>query len=356
METSPINLTKYSHGGGCGCKISPAVLSEILGDASAQQDFPRLLVGNDTRDDAAVFLWKDDECIVSTTDFFMPIVNDSYDFGRVASANSISDIYAMGGTPLMAIAILGWPVNKLPAAEAGRVLDGAKAVCAEAGIPLAGGHSIDSPEPFFGLAVTGMVHKDDLKQNNGAQIGDDIYLTKPLGVGAVSSANKKGLLGEGELKELIYWLTRLNKPGEKLGKIKGVHAMTDVTGFGLLGHLSEICESSGVSAEIDYRKLPVLDSARKYLAQGIAPDASSRNWNSYSSGVGFMQRDNGDAVNMMEAFRLLPDPQTNGGLLICASPLIQADIQDLFINEGLEAFVDPIGRIVQTTGKRILIY
>ena len=356
MEQEKIQLTRFSHGGGCGCKISPAVLSEIIGQSKSSLSFADLLVGNDTRDDAAVYALNDETCVISTTDFFMPIVNDAFDFGKVAAANSISDIYAMGGTPLMAIAILGWPVNKIPATEAGRVLEGGRAVCDEAGIPLAGGHSIDSPEPFFGLAVTGTVQKENLKQNNGAQIGDDIYLTKPLGVGIVSSANKKGLVAGEELDELIYWLTRLNSLGEKLGKLTGVNAMTDVTGFGLLGHLHEVCESSGVAAEIDYSALPVLDTARKYLAQNISPDASSRNWSTYSAAVEFARREDRPEVNMMEAFRLLPDPQTNGGLLICASPMIQKDIHDLLVQDGLEQFIQPIGRMVEAGEKRIIVY
>jgi selenide,water dikinase len=238
-------------------------------------------------------------------------VDDPFDFGRIAAANSISDVYAMGGKPLMAIAILGWPVEKIPAEIAQRVVEGGRTICAEAGIPLAGGHSIDSPEPIFGLAVTGIVPKENLKQNNTAQEGDYLFLTKPLGVGILTTAQKRGLLNEEHLPAMISQLTALNKAGEELGKIKGVTAMTDVTGFGLLGHLLEMAEGSGLSAEIYYDKLPVAEGVREYIARRIFPDATTRNWSSYSDKVKFMP-----GVNVMEAFTLLPDPQTNGGLLV----------------------------------------
>src|SRR6187401_1552261 len=249
-------LTQYSHGAGCGCKIAPKVLDEILKSNISFPDTKNLLVGNSSKDDAAVYDLENGMALISTTDFFMPIVDDAFDFGRIAAANSISDVYAMGGKPLLAIAILGWPVEKLPVELAQRIIEGGRTVCAEAGIPLAGGHSIDSPEPIFGLAVTGIVSKENLKQNNTAQSGDLIFLTKPLGVGILSTAQKRGLLKEGHLQLMIEQMTMLNKIGEASGKIKGVTAMTDVTGFGLFGHLIEMAESSGVSAEIFYTKIP----------------------------------------------------------------------------------------------------
>ncbi len=238
--SEPVKLTQYSHGAGCGCKISPKVLDEILKTSVAFPDNDKLLVGNHSRDDAAVYDLGNGTAIISTTDFFMPIVDDPFEFGRIAAANSISDVYAMGGKPLMAIAVLGWPVNKLPADVAQKVVEGGRSICLEAGIPLAGGHSIDSPEPIFGLAVTGILPIESLKQNNTAKEGDLLFLTKPLGVGILSTAQKRGLLNEELLAVIVKQMTTLNKTGEELGKIKGVHAMTDVTGFGFLGHLIEM--------------------------------------------------------------------------------------------------------------------
>ena len=298
-----ILLTQYSHGAGCGCKIAPKVLDEILTSSIALPDNNKLLVGNHSKDDAAVYDIGNGMALISTTDFFMPIVDDAFDFGRIAAANSISDVYAMGGKPLMAVAILGWPVEKLPVALAQKLIEGGRHVCAEAGIPLAGGHSIDSQEPIFGLAVTGMVPIENLKRNNTAEAGDVLFLTKPLGVGILSTAQKRGLLKEEHLPLMIAQMATLNKKGEELGAIKGVTAMTDVTGFGLLGHLIEMVEGSGLSAELYYDKLPVAAGVRDNIAQRIFPDATTRNWNAYSDKVKF---ENG--VNVMEAFTLLPDP------------------------------------------------
>lgn len=316
-----IKLTQFSHGAGCGCKIAPKLLDEILKSNISLPDNKKLLVGNHSRDDAAVYDLGNGMALISTTDFFMPIVDDAFDFGKIAAANSISDVYAMGGKPLLAIAILGWPVEKLPAALAQKLVEGGRAVCAEAGIPLAGGHSIDSPEPIFGLAVTGIVPVENLKKNNTAEEGDLLFLTKPLGVGILSTAQKRGLLRPEHLPVMIGQMSSLNKAGEELGKIKGVTAMTDVTGFGLLGHLIEMAEGSGVSAEIFYDKIPVAEGVRDYISQRIFPDATTRNWSSYSDKVKFEK-----GVNVMEAFTLLPDPQTNGGLLISVKEEAAAEL------------------------------
>lgn len=324
MQTEKIYLTQYSHGAGCGCKIAPAVLEEILKTNESAAHFPSLLVGNASKDDAAVYDLGNGSSLISTTDFFMPIVDDAFDFGRIAAANSISDVYAMGGTPLMAIAILGWPVETLPASLAQQVLDGARTVCKEANIPLAGGHSIDSKEPFFGLAVNGLVNNHQLKQNNTAREGDVLLLTKPIGVGVLSTAQKRKVLQPEHDGIAVKWMTQLNKAGALLSSLPGVHAMTDVTGFGLLGHLIEMAEGSGLSAELNYASIPVIEEAKTYLAQRIVPDATYRNWNSYSTKVGFET-----GVNVMEAFNLLPDPQTNGGLLIAASADAVEEIQKI---------------------------
>jgi selenide,water dikinase len=247
-----IKLTQFSHGAGCGCKISPKLLDSILKSDQKLVDNPLLLVGNESKDDAAVFDLGNGEAIISTTDFFMPIVDDAFEFGRIASANAISDVYAMGGEPLMAIGILGWPINVIEPAVAQQVLEGARSICAEAGIPLAGGHSIDSPEPIFGLAVTGKVKIENLKKNNTAEVGCKLYLTKKIGVGILTTAQKKGILKEDHLKIAPLQMAMLNKFGAKLGKLPEVKSMTDVTGFGLLGHLCEMCEGSNVSAEIEF--------------------------------------------------------------------------------------------------------
>ena len=324
MDSAPIKLTQYSHGAGCGCKISPAILDKILHSATITPTDPRLLVGNDKRDDAAVLDLGNGTALISTTDFFMPIVDDAFDFGRIASANAISDVYAMGGKPVLAIAILGWPIDKLPAETARRVLEGARAICAEAGISLAGGHSIDCPEPVFGLAVNGIVPIHQLKQNSTATAGSRLYLTKALGVGILSTAQKRGLLRPEDAEIALQSMVTLNKPGEAFGQIEAVRAMTDVTGFGLLGHLTEMCEGSGLSATIEFGKVPIIESLSDYLQQGCVPGGTGRNWNSY-----------GQKINILtdEQRSILADPQTSGGLLVAVSaeqaPAFEATLKAL---------------------------
>jgi selenide,water dikinase len=333
-----IKLTQYSHGAGCGCKISPAILDTILHSSLNFSTDPRLLVGNDTRDDAAVWDLGDGNALISTTDFFMPIVDDGFDFGRIASANAISDVYAMGGRPILAIAILGWPVNTLPAEAAQRVLEGARTICAEAGIALAGGHSIDCPEPVFGLAVNGLVPSARVKRNSTATPGCRLYLTKALGVGILSTAQKKGLLAPEDAAIALKSMVTLNKLGQDLGAIDGVKAITDVTGFGLLGHLAEMCEGSGVSATIAFGSVPVIPSAYTYLFQGCIPGGTARNWASY-----------GDKVTLAteEQKGLLADPQTSGGLLIAVAPEATAEVEELLRRQGLPpASCQPFGRLI----------
>ena len=336
-----IRLTQFSHGAGCGCKIAPSVLEEILSDNFTLPDDDKLLVGNHSKDDAAAYDIGNGTALISTTDFFTPIVDNAFDFGRIASANAISDVYAMGGKPILAVAILGWPVDKLPAQLAKEIIRGSKTICAEAGIPLAGGHSISSPEPIFGLAVNGLVSISNLKKNNTAKEGDVLFLTKPLGVGVLSTAQKRGLLKNEHLDELISQMITLNKAGEELGKIAGVTAMTDVTGFGLLGHLVEMAEGSGLSAVLNYSKLPVIPSAREYLQQQIVPDATYRNWNSFGTKISFE-----DGINVMEAFNLLPDPQTNGGLLIAVDKDAIDAVVKVLSYFSLSSFAVPIGHFI----------
>ena len=335
-----IRLTQYSHGAGCGCKIAPGVLNSMLSCMNRDTVYPDLVVGNDTKDDAAVVDLGDGTGIVSTTDFFMPIVDDPHTFGRIAAANAISDIYAMGGTPLMAIAILGWPINKLDPEVAGAVLEGGRTVCAEAGIPLAGGHSIDSPEPIFGLAVTGRVSLANLKENATAHVGDVLFLTKPLGVGMVTTAEKKGLVSKEHIASAIESMTRLNIVGARLSEIKGVHAMTDVTGFGLMGHLLELCQGSGTGAVIDFDAVPTLDrkALESYHAQGCVPGGARRNFESY-----------GKYLDIPEGFTrdLLCDPQTSGGLLVCVANDSSVDeVKSILTSSGLSAEV--IGYLTET--------
>ena len=344
-----IRLTQYSRGAGCGCKISPQVLEEIL---HSQFTFPdkNLLVGNSSKDDAAVYDLGNGNALISTTDFFMPIVDDAFDFGRIAAANAISDIYAMGGKPIMSIALLGWPVDKLPASLAKEVLEGARTICAKAGIALAGGHSIDSAEPFFGLSVNGLVTINDLKKNNTAHEGDLLFLTKPLGVGILSTAQKRGVLKEGDLKVLIDQMSALNSVGELLGKIKGVTAMTDVTGFGIAGHLVEIAEGSNLSAELNYSRLCLIENVPGYLSKRIIPDATYRNWNGYSKKISFEK-----GVNVLEAFSILPDPQTNGGLLVAVDPGSVSEVKEIFLQNGLEKFAEPVGKLIAKSEKVIYV-
>ncbi len=310
MELNDIRLTHYSHGAGCGCKISPAVLDRILHSAIPAVPDARLLVGNDKRDDAAVLDLGNGTALISTTDFFMPIVDDPYDFGRIASANAISDVYAMGGKPVLAIAILGWPIDKLAPEIAQRVLEGARAICAEAGITLAGGHSIDCPEPVFGLAVNGLVNLPHLKQNSTATAGCRLYLTKALGVGILSTAQKRGLLRTAEAAIALQSMTALNKAGEVFSRLEYVKALTDVTGFGLLGHLSEMCEGSGLAATIEFNNVPRIDSLHHYLEQKCFPGGTQRNWNSYGHKISTLTE---------EQRYVLADPQTSGGLLVAVA-------------------------------------
>ncbi len=343
-----VRLTQYSHGAGCGCKISPKVLDEILKSNLSIPEDKNLLVGNSSKDDAAVYDLENGMALISTTDFFMPIVDDAFDFGRIAAANSISDVYAMGGKPLMAIAVLGWPVEKLPTALAQKVIEGGRTICKEAGIPLAGGHSIDSTEPIFGLAVTGIVDKGNLKKNNTAGEGDLIFLTKPIGVGILSTAQKRGLLKEEHLQVMIRQMTTLNQAGEELGKIKTVTAMTDVTGFGLLGHLIEMADGSGLTAEINYNKIAVIAGAKEFITRRVFPDATTRNWNSYYEKVRFEK-----GIDVMEAFTLLPDPQTNGGLLFSVKESSKAEVVSLLEKLGLKDFTEPIGKFISKGEKTV---
>ncbi len=336
-------LTKYSHGAGCGCKIAPQVLDDILGQ-NRENLFPDLLVGNQDKDDAAVFDLGDGTAVISTTDFFMPIVDDPYNFGRIAAVNAISDIYAMGGNPMMAIAILGWPINEIPTAVAHQVIEGARFVCKQAHIPLAGGHSIDSIEPIFGLAVTGKVAVKNLKKNKGARPGDVLFLTKPLGVGIITTALKKNLLIEEGAKLALASMTQLNDVGTLLATLKGVHAMTDVTGFGLLGHLIEMCEASETSAEINFEAIPQLPYLQSYLDQGSYPGGTTRNWESYGEKV--------DLKNKNHRL-ILADPQTSGGLLVAVAPESTIDFLKLVKTVGLE--LAAIGNMQQGKSKRVYV-
>jgi selenide, water dikinase len=332
MET--IKLTQYSHGAGCGCKIAPHVLEQILKSDLKSPQNEKLIVGNSTKDDAAVYDIGNGQGLISTTDFFMPIVDDAADFGKIASANAISDVYAMGGKPLMAIAILGWPINKLPLELAQKVIDGARTVCMEAGIPLAGGHSIDSPEPIFGLAVTGIVDLKNLKQNDTAEQGDLIYITKKIGVGILTTAEKKGLLKEDHKGLAAVQMMQLNSLGEKLGRLSYVTAMTDVTGFGLLGHLIEMAEGANLSAEINFSTIPLIDDLNFYISQMCVPDNSFRNWSGYDPKVSGITGD---------SLLTLCDPQTNGGLLITIKPDSKKEFEKFLSEEGYEKFAVPIG-------------
>ncbi|PPK84285.1 selenophosphate synthase [Neolewinella xylanilytica] len=329
-----IKLTEFSHGAGCGCKIAPAVLDQILAQTAPGSPFPHLLVGNSERDDAAVYDLGDGTAAISTTDFFMPIVDDPLTFGRIAATNAISDVYAMGGTPLMAIAILGWPVDKLPPEVAGQVVEGGRQACADAGIPLAGGHSIDSPEPIFGLAVTGRVSIDRLKKNGGARVGDLLYLTKPLGVGILSTAQKQKKLRDRDALLATEQMVRLNDIGPVLAGIDGVHSMTDVTGFGLLGHLSEMCAASGTSARVEMDRVPLIDVAvlDYYLSQGCIPGGTKRNFASYGHKI----RLNNDRQQY-----LLADPQTSGGLLVAVRPDAAAAFERICAEQDL--LIAPLG-------------
>jgi selenide, water dikinase len=330
-----IKLTQYSHGAGCGCKISPQVLDIILKGNIAMPDNDKLLVGNHSKDDAAVLDMGNGTALISTTDFFMPIVDDPFNFGRIASANAISDVYAMGGKPILAIAILGWPINILAPEVAQQVIDGSRSICKEAGISLAGGHSIDSPEPIFGLSVNGIVPIENIKQNNKAQVGDVLFLTKPIGVGILTTAEKKSILRSEHQELAANQMMQLNKVGEELGKLNGVTAMTDVTGFGLLGHLIELAEGSKLSAVLDFSKVPLITpEIFEYISQGSVPGGTTRNRESYGNKI--------DKITEVQ-WAILADPQTSGGLLVSVNKdKVQAVIDVLKAND-LTDFSVPIG-------------
>ncbi|MDQ7042627.1 MAG: selenide, water dikinase SelD [Sulfurimonas sp.] len=322
-----IKLTQYSHGAGCGCKISPKLLDTILKSSRETISYPELLVGNSSKDDAAAFDLGNGTSVLSTTDFFMPIVDDPFTFGRIAATNAISDIYAMGGRPLMAISIFGWPINKLDADVAREVIDGGRSVCEEAGIPLAGGHSIDSPEPIFGLAVTGIAQNKHIKRNNSAEVDCELFLTKPLGIGILTTAQKQGKISEGDIEVAIEAMCTLNKIGAEISQLDGVTALTDVTGFGLLGHLSEICEGSGISAVVEFEQVPTLKNVKKYLDMGCVPGGTRRNFESYGDKISPMTPQQQD---------ILCDAQTSGGLL-CA---VRKDAVDDFLTITKDAGLD----------------
>jgi len=328
VPDQPIKLTSFSHGGGCGCKIAPGVLSEILKNSTGFPVPKELMVGIETADDAAVYKLNDEQALIATTDFFMPIVDDPFDFGRIAATNAISDVYAMGGTPIMALALVGMPVNKLPLETIGKIIQGGESICAEAGIPIAGGHTIDSVEPIYGLVVLGLVHPSKVKRNADARAGDVLVLGKPLGVGVLSAALKKDQLDADGYAAMIANTTKLNKPGKALSELAGVHALTDVTGFGLLGHLLELARGAKLSAELDMARIPLLPGVQQLAHDGYFTGASGRNWDAYghdvilSAGVTDTQR------------VLLTDPQTSGGLLVSCEPGSVDEVLALFAREG----------------------
>ena len=336
---SNIKLTSYSHGAGCGCKISPKALTTVLKTSIPQIQSDKLIVGNDTRDDAAVYDIGNGQGVISTTDFFLPIVDDPFQFGKIAAANAISDIYAMGGKPIMAIAILGWPINTISAEVANQVVEGGREICREAGIILAGGHSIDNPEPLFGLAVTGIVDLKNLKRNDTAAAGCKLYLTKPLGVGILATAQKNGKLKDEHINIAPNSMMKLNSIGEKISVMEGVTALTDVTGFGLLGHLLEICEGSNVKAVIDYKNVPIFKEVDYYLELGCIPGGTNRNWDSY-----------GDKISLpnISQRNILADAQTSGGLLIAVKEENASQVEDLLKLNNI--YSNSIGHLVDYKG------
>ncbi|WP_134724913.1 selenide, water dikinase SelD [Paracoccus luteus] len=347
MTDAPIRLSQLSHGGGCGCKLAPAVLRELLADQPMTQAFPQLLVGTETSDDAAVWQVSDDLAVIATTDFFMPMVDDPHDFGRIAATNAISDIYAMGGRPIMALAILGMPIATLPAATIRAILEGGRAICAEAGIPVAGGHSIDAPEPIYGLAVIGLVHPAKLRRNADARPGDALILTKGLGVGIYSAAIKKAALDDAGLAEMVATATLLNRIGPDLADDPAVHAITDVTGFGILGHGLEVARGSNARLVLDAAALPLLGQAAALAQAGFVTGASNRNWAACSDGVtlpdGF--------PDWMRA--LLTDPQTSGGLLVAVAPQA-ADAWVARLRAGGYPLAAIVGRVEQGAGVTVV--
>lgn len=335
---NPIRLTSLSHGGGCGCKIAPGVLAEILKKSTGFPVPDALMVGIETSDDAAVYKLNDEQALIATTDFFMPIVDDPYDFGRIAATNAISDVYAMGGTPIMALALVGMPINQIPLDVIGKIIEGGESICREAGIPIAGGHSIDSVEPIYGLVVMGLIHPSKVKRNSNARIGDQLVLAKPLGVGILSAALKKQKLDADGYANMIATTTKLNKPGQKLSQFETVHAMTDVTGFGLLGHLLEICRGAQVGAKLRVADIPLLPQVKELAAAGYITGASARNFAAYGDDVRFSRE---DAITQA----LLSDPQTSGGLLVACAPEALAQVLGIFHkNDFQDAAV--IGEIV----------
>ncbi len=344
MQNEPIRLTQYSHGAGCGCKISPKVLEQILHTEQAKFIDPNLLVGNETKDDAAVYDIGNGVGIVSTTDFFMPIVDDPFDFGRIAATNAISDIFAMGGKPIMAIAILGFPINKLPAEVAQKIVDGGRFACQQAGIALAGGHSIDSPEPIFGLAVTGIISTEQVKKNASAQADCDLYLTKPLGIGVLTTAEKQGKLKPEHQNLARDVMCQMNLVGAEFAKVDEITAMTDVTGFGLLGHLTEICQGSNLRAEVYFDQIQTLDGVKEYIAQGAVPGGTTRNFDSYGHLISPLSD---------EQKAILCDPQTSGGLLIAVKPQAVESVKQIANNANAALY--PVGKLLKTESGKVLI-
>ena len=341
-------LTSLSHGGGCGCKIAPGVLSDIL-KGTTQMPIPKeLLVGIETADDAAVYRLNDEQALIATTDFFMPIVDNPFDFGRIAATNAISDVYAMGGTPIMALALVGMPINVLSLETIGKILEGGASVCREAGIPIAGGHTIDSVEPIYGLVALGLIHPKRVKRNADARAGDVLVLGKPLGVGVMSAALKKGLLGDAGYAQMIASTTALNTPGPDLAALPTVHAMTDVTGFGLAGHALELARGAGCTVQIDWASVPLLPGVRELAAQGIITGASGRNWAGYGADIslpaGFAPQDQ----------TLLSDPQTSGGLLVSCAPEALDAVLAIFRRHGF-ADAAAVGRIEATGVARLVV-
>ncbi len=327
-SATPLRLTSFSHGGGCGCKVAPGLLSEILRGVRGFPVPKELMVGIETADDAAVYRLNDEQALIATTDFFMPIVDDPFDFGRIAATNAISDVYAMGGTPIMALALVGMPIDKLPIEVIGKILEGGESVCAAAGIPIAGGHTIDSVEPIYGLVVMGLVHPDKVKTNAGARAGDVLVLGKPLGVGVMSAALKKGALDADGYAAMIASTTRLNTPGRRLANLDAVHALTDITGFGLLGHLLEVCRGAGLAAALDMASIPLLADVERLATAGYITGASARNWTAYGDEVSLAP-----AISQMQR-ALLTDPQTSGGLLVACEPAAVDDVLAVFRDEG----------------------
>lgn len=339
-DIKKLRLTEFSHGGGCGCKIAPGVLSAILKSAKGLPIPKELMVGIETSDDAAVYRLNENQALIATTDFFMPIVDDPFDFGRIAATNAISDVYAMGGTPIMALALLAMPVDQLSIDEIGKIIQGGESICAAAGIPIAGGHTIDSVEPIYGLVALGLAHPDHIKRNSDAKVGDKLILGKPIGVGILSATLKKGALDNAGYAEMMHYTTMLNKPGITLGQLEGVHAMTDVTGFGLLGHALEIARGSGLKIQLNLSAIPTIKDVHALIAQGYVTGASGRNWAGYGESVHCLSNyDGGWQV-------LLTDPQTSGGLLVSCSAETSEKVLEIF---HLQGFTDAcvIGELLE---------